>query len=65
MQRTGFEHWLPTGHGLFAFADLDQAAQALAQIDANPTIHAAAAREIAEGYFDATKVLPVLLASVM
>jgi hypothetical protein len=65
MQRTGFERWLPTGKGLFAFDDLDQAAAALAKIDTDPPAHAAAARDIAQRFFDSQKVLSDLLAAVM
>jgi hypothetical protein len=65
MQRTGFEQWLPTGRGLFAFDDLDGAAAALAQIEADPIGHATAARDVADCYFDANKVLPDLLSRIM
>jgi hypothetical protein len=65
MQRTGFEQWLPTGRGLFAFDNLDQATDALTQIDSDPAAHATAARDIAERYFDANQVLSELISCVM
>jgi hypothetical protein len=64
-QATGFEHWLPTGEGLFAFDSLDSAAHALDTIAADYPRHAAAARRIAEEYFDARKVLGELLRAIM
>jgi hypothetical protein len=65
MQRTGFERWLPTGQGLFAFDDIDGAAAALAAIDADPAGHSSGARAIAEKHFDGHRVLADLLKQVM
>jgi hypothetical protein len=64
-QRSGFERWLPTGEGLFAFTGIDEAAAALKDIAADYPRHAAAARRIAEEYFDSRKVLTQLLDRVM
>jgi hypothetical protein len=63
-QRSGFEHWLPTGVGLFDFSSPHEAAHALMQIVKDPTHHARAARKIAEDHFDARTVLTDLLARV-
>jgi glycosyltransferase involved in cell wall biosynthesis len=63
-QDTGFGKVLPTGEGLFAFRGLDDAAAALDEIEADPERHSAAAREIAEEYFAAEKVLSRLIADV-
>lgn len=60
-QSSGFEKWLPTGEGLFAFSDRDSAAAALREIDKDLPRHAKAARAIAEKYFDSRKVLKDLL----
>ncbi len=64
-QPTGFEHWLPTGEGLFAASTPDDAAAALNTIAANHQQHARAARHLAETYFDARTVLPSLLDAVL
>jgi hypothetical protein len=61
VQDTGFGCALPTGQGLFAFSDLDDAVQALQTIAADYSSHARAAREIAEEYLDAGIVLTQLL----
>jgi hypothetical protein len=63
-QDTGFGEVLPTGEGLFAFHDVDDAAAALDEIEADPEQHSAAARGIAEEHFTAEKVLARLLADV-
>jgi hypothetical protein len=60
-QDTGFGEVLPTGRGLFAFSTVEEAAGALAEVEADPGGHAAAARAIAEEYFSADKVLASLL----
>jgi hypothetical protein len=63
-QDTGFGEVLPTGEGLFAFRDLDDAASALDEIEADPVRHSTAARGIAEEHFAAERVLARLLADV-
>jgi hypothetical protein len=60
-QETGFAELLPTGEGLLAFATVDEAAQATAEIDAHPERHRAAARALAAEHLDATKVLGRML----
>ncbi|MGA3066731.1 MAG: hypothetical protein ABSF29_07785 [Tepidisphaeraceae bacterium] len=60
-QASGFDQWLPTGEGLFSFNDVNEAAHCLNEIAKNPANHAAAARRIAEDYFDSRKVLSELL----
>jgi hypothetical protein len=44
-----------------SFANLDEAVAAIAAVVAEPTRQARAAREIADQYFDARKVLPRLI----
>jgi GT2 family glycosyltransferase len=60
-QDTGFGSVLPTGEGLFAFDSLDAAAEALADIEADYSRHAAAARRLARDYFGHEVVLGALL----
>lgn len=65
MQTTGFASWLPTGQGVFAFEDTEDAAGSLARIHADYSAQSRAARCLAETYFDARKVLSELLDRVM
>ena len=51
LQATGFEDVLPTGCGLFAVRDLDEAAAAIRAIRAEPKRHAEAARRDCPGAF--------------
>lgn len=64
-QSSGFEKWLPTGAGLFAFKTIDEAAAALETIHVDHQLHCKAARRIAEEHFDSQKVLQALLDRVM
>ncbi len=61
-QDTGFGAHVPTGEGLFAFGTIDEAAEALARVDADYERHARAARRVAEEHFAAEVVLGRLLA---
>jgi hypothetical protein len=63
-QETGCSNILPTGRGLFAFSTLDEAADAVERINADYALHSRAAREIAEEYFSAERVLASLLERV-
>jgi hypothetical protein len=60
-QHTGFNAVIPTGRGLLAFSDFDEAADAIREVDATYDKHAAAAQEIAAEYFSSNKVLPRLI----
>lgn len=60
-QDTGFGESLPTGEGLLAFANSGQAAEAIAEVEANTARHRRAARAIAEEHLDARKVLSGLI----
>ena len=60
-QDTGFGDFLPTGGGLFAFRDVDEAAVAFAEIARDYGRHRRAARTIAEEHLDARRVLSRLL----
>jgi hypothetical protein len=60
-QETGFSKFISTGRGLFAFSTMEEAVAAFETINADYVRHAHAAREIAEEYFAADKVLRKLL----
>jgi hypothetical protein len=57
VQDTGFSVHYPTGLGLVAFRTLDEAVAGAASIRDRYDEHCAAARAIAEDYFDASRVL--------
>jgi hypothetical protein len=61
VQDTGPSSYLPNGEGLFRFSTMDEAAEALASVNAAYERHCRAAREIAEAYFDARSVLERVL----
>jgi ATP-binding cassette subfamily B protein len=61
LQDTGFGGALPTGEGLFAFADLDQAADAVDAVQSDPARHQRSAREIAHEYLSHEVVLGDML----
>jgi len=60
-QDTGFGNVLPTGKGLFAFRNMDEATGAFREIESDYSRHARAARLLAEEYFRAERVLGHLL----
>ena len=60
-QETGFGAFLPTGEGLLAFTTTAEAADASDEVLRDPKRHGAAARALAEEFFDARTVLPRLL----
>jgi hypothetical protein len=60
-QDTGFDQRVPTGAGLITFSTLDEAAEALARVDADYARHAAGARQIAIDTFESGRVLTDLL----
>jgi hypothetical protein len=64
-QSSGFEGWLPTGEGLFAYASVPEAEAALQAIAADYPRHAAAARHLAQEHFAARGVLKKLLQAVL
>jgi hypothetical protein len=63
-QDTGWSRYYPTGAGLFAFNDAEQATEALRAIEVEPSRHARAARALAEEYFDSRRVLREFLDQV-
>ena len=64
LQDTGFGAALPTGEGLFAFADLDGAVEAMAEVTSDPARHRRAAREVAREYLSHEVVLGDMLEHV-
>jgi hypothetical protein len=60
-QNTGFGSVLPTGEGLFAFDTIDEILAGFDEIASDYERHSRAAREIAEEYFRAEKVLAKVL----
>ena len=60
---TGFTTKLSVGNGLLAFRNLDEAADAVAKVDADFARQSRAAREIAETYFDSRRCLNEMLAA--
>ena len=60
-QDTGFGSVLPTGEGLFAFATIDEAVGAIAEVTGDHSRHSKAAHSVAQGYFDSAKVLGSLI----
>ena len=63
-QQTGFDEFLPTGRGLFAFETMDHILAAIEELRRNYRKHARAAREIAEEHLESGKVLTRLLEQV-
>jgi hypothetical protein len=61
LQATAFEQVLPTGRGLFAFSTLDDALEAMDEIERDYEGHSRAASEIAREYFAAETVVGSLL----
>jgi ATP-binding cassette, subfamily B, bacterial len=61
LEDTGFGAALPTGEGLFAFADLEGAVAALAEAQVEPARQRRAAREIAREYLSHEVVLGDML----
>jgi hypothetical protein len=60
-QNTGFENYLPTGKGLFAFRTMEDILAAIDEIERDYAGNCRAAHEIAAQYFDAEKVLGSLM----
>jgi hypothetical protein len=65
VQDTGFSSWLPTGRGVLAFRGADEALAAIQSVGSDYDAHCRSARDIAEEYFDAHKVLPQLIGCSM
>ncbi len=60
-QDTGFQDWLETGEGIFAFSGVEDIVAALQRIDRDIARQARAARIVAEREFEARKVIGRML----
>jgi hypothetical protein len=60
-QETGFSRYLPTGEGLLVFTTLEEAAEGVRRILADPARHRRNARRLAEEHLDADRVLAGLI----
>ena len=63
-QQTGFSDRLPTGEGLLGFNTMEDVLAGIEEIDAHYDDHCRAARELAEEFFEARKVLTDLIERV-
>jgi hypothetical protein len=61
VQDTGWTAHLPSGDGLLAFSNPDEAVAGIERINADYDRHARRATEIAREHFDASRLLPRLL----
>ena len=65
VQETGFSSWMNTGAGVLAFSDPEEAIAAIEQVCGNYSFHCAAARAVAEAYFDSSLVLSALIETAL
>src|SRR5207244_13576414 len=65
VQHTGPSTYLPDGEGMFRFVSLPDAVAGLETINRDYRRHCRAAREIAEAYFDARRILATALNAVL
>lgn len=65
LQDTGFGEVLPTGEGLFAVQDVQQAAAAIDAILTDPRRHAESARELARAHLSAERVMGGLVQTAL
>jgi hypothetical protein len=61
VQDTGFSRVIPTGSGLHAFTNAEEAAEAIGAIERDYAREARVARELARTHFESRKVLTRLL----
>jgi hypothetical protein len=65
IQDTGFGNVIPTGLGVLAFSTPEEAAEGLRDVESRYERHARAAREIAEAFFESSRILNRLIEQVM
>jgi len=65
VQDTGFSSVLPVGEGILPFSTIEEAVEAIHDVNGNHPKHSKAAREIAGEYFDSDKVLTRLIEEAM
>ena len=61
VQQTGFSSWLHAEMGVLPFNNLDQAIDAVRDVEQNYAAHCKAAREVAAEFFDSDRVLGSLI----
>jgi hypothetical protein len=61
VQDTGFSEVLPVGEGVLPFSTLEEAEEAIREVQGNYDRHAKAARDLADAYFDSDKVMNRLI----
>jgi hypothetical protein len=62
-EQTGFSDFVPTGRGVLAFRDTDEALAGVAEIDGNYEFHSRHARELAADLFNSDRQLSAMLAA--
>jgi len=65
VQDTGFSDWLPSGGGVMAFSTPEEAIGGIREVNRRYEFHCREARQVAEYYFDARRVLTELVDSAM
>lgn len=65
LEDTGFSSVLPVGMGLLPFSSLDEATEAIREVESNWERHSRAARVIAEQHFDSDTILTRLVEEAM
>jgi hypothetical protein len=65
IQETGFSDWMETGAGVIPFSTPEEAVAGIKEINRQYKFHCRAAREVAEEYFDARKLLIQLIECIM
>lgn len=61
VQDTGFAPVIPVGEGVMAFSTMNEAVEAIREVESDYDRHSSAARQIAREYFDAETVLSRLI----
>src|SRR5206468_3045842 len=61
VQHTGLSRWLPSGEGVFRFRNIDEAAGALAAVEADYDRHCRSARALVEEHCDGQRVVGQVL----
>jgi hypothetical protein len=65
LQDTGYTNWLPSGYGVVAFHNLEEACDGIKSVSADYKTHCQRARELVEEFFDSKKVLTSLIARAL
>ena len=64
VQETQWSKYIPSGRGVLAFSSLETARDAVIEVTKNYKAHSAAAKEIANEYFDSSKVLSEMISKL-